>query len=128
MRETLFHEIFHLDDAAHDDWSTHALRPFFDAIGKRCGTRIACLRPYAPNDTMVRGGTYYAFQPNNGDAVHEYAAELALRFYRENRAALHGEAQRDPPFKCGPAENRRAWEALRSEFFGGADRTPSCGP
>lgn len=127
-RETLFHEIFHLDDAAHDDWSARALRPTFDRIVQKCGTRVACLGPYAPNDTMVRGGTFYAFQPNNGDAVHEYAAELALRYYRENRAVIRGEALKKPAFKCGTAENRSAWDALRGEFFGGVDRTPSCAP
>jgi hypothetical protein len=126
VRETLFHEIFHLDDAAHDDWSARALRPTFDAIVRECGTRSACLAPYAPNDTMVRGGTYYAFQPNNGDAVHEYAAELALRYYRESRAAIRGEALKKPGFKCGPPANQRAWDALRGEFFGGVDRTPPC--
>jgi hypothetical protein len=126
VRETLFHEIFHLDDAAHDDWSARVLRSTFDAIVLRCGTRAPCLAPYAPNDTMVRGGTYYAFQPNNGDAVHEYAAELALRYYRENRASIRGETLTKPGFKCGPPENQRAWEALASEFFGGVDRTPTC--
>ncbi len=126
VRETLFHEIFHLDDAAHDDWSARALRPTFDAIVLRCGTRVACLSPYAPSDTMVRGGTYYAFQPNNGDAVHEYAAELGLRYYRDNRAAIRGEAFKKPGFKCGPPENQRAWEAIAGEFFGGVDRTPIC--
>ena len=126
VRETLFHEIFHLDDAAHDDWSARALRPTFDAIVHECGTLSACLAPYAPNDTMVRGGTYYAFQPNNGDAVHEYAAELALRYYRENRAAIRGEALKKPGFRCGPPPNQRAWAALAAEFFGGVDRTPSC--
>lgn len=126
VRETLFHEIFHLDDAAHGGWSARVLRPTFDAIVRACGARTACLGPYAPGDTMVRGGTYYAFQPNNGDAVHEYAAELALRYYQENRAAIRGEVVKRPGFKCGPAENRRAWEALEIEFFGGADRTPAC--
>jgi hypothetical protein len=128
VRETLFHEIFHLDDAAHDDWSARALRPTFDAIVARCGTRTACLTPYAPNDTTVRGGTYYAFQPNNGDTVHEYAAELALRYYRENRAAIRGEPLKKRGFKCGPPENLRAWEALAGEFFAGVDRTPICSP
>ena len=126
VRETLFHEIFHLDDAAHDDWSGRALRPIFDVIVQKCGARTACLGPFAPNDTMVRGGTFYAFQPNNGDAVHEYAAELALRYYRENRASMRGEALKNPGFKCGPPENQRAWAALSAEFFGGADRTPTC--
>ena len=74
----------------------------------------------------MRGGTYYAFQPNNGDAVHEYAAELALRYYRENRAAMRGETLHHALFKCGPVENQHAWRAIRDEFFGGADRTPNC--
>ncbi len=126
VRETLFHEIFHLDDAAHDDWSKRTLQPIFDAIVARCGTRAECLRPYAPGDTVVRGGTYYAFQPDNGESVHEYAAELALRWYREQRALQRGQRTGRAPFKCGPEENRRAWAALVVEFFGGADAGPSC--
>src|SRR5262249_13492694 len=78
VRETLFHELFHLNDEAHGDWSARALGADYDAIVAKCGTKVACLSPYAPNDTMVRGGTYYAFQQNNGQAVHEYAAELAV--------------------------------------------------
>jgi hypothetical protein len=31
-----------------------------------------------------------------------------------------------PAFKCGPAENRRAWTLLAGEFFAGIDRTPAC--
>lgn len=126
VRETLFHEIFHLNDASHGGWSARALGPIFAAIVGRCGTRAACLRPYAPGDTMVRGGTYYAFQPDNGEAVHEYAAELALRYYREQRAVVRGERAAAPAFKCGPEENRRAWAAIVEEFFGGADIVPAC--
>jgi hypothetical protein len=126
VRETLFHEVFHLNDTGHGGFSARVLRPVFDAIVARCGTRVACLRPYAPGDTMVRGGTYYAFQPDNGDAVHEYAAELALRWYREQRAVQRGEKLSQPPFKCGPDENRRAWDAMVAEFFGGADAVPGC--
>jgi hypothetical protein len=126
VRETLFHEIFHLNDAAHGDWSRKHLQGIFDAIVARCGTSVACLRPYAPGDTLVRGGTYYAFQPDNGESVHEYAAELALRWYREERAAQRGDKPKAPPFKCGPDENRRAWNAIVAEFFGGADALPAC--
>ncbi len=126
VRETLFHEVFHLNDGDHGDWSARHLQPIFDAIVARCGTRVACLRPYAPGDTLVKGGTYYAFQPDNGETVHEYAAELALRWYREQRAAQRGEAPGRLAFKCGPDENRRAWEAMASEFFGGADAVPAC--
>jgi hypothetical protein len=126
VRETLFHEIFHINDAAHDDWSVRVLGPIFDAIVGRCGTAPACLRPYAPGDTMVRGGTYYAFQPDNGQRVHEYAAELAARYYREQRAAQGKERFGRPSFKCGPDENRRAWALLIAEFFGGADLVAAC--
>jgi hypothetical protein len=30
------------------------------------------------------------------------------------------------PFKCGPAENAKAWAALVEEFFGGVDLVPAC--
>lgn len=123
-RETMFHEIFHLNDAARDSWSTAALGQIFDGIVKKCGTSIPCLAPFSPNETIVRGGTYYSFQPGNG--VVEYAAELALRYYREQRAALRNISPKPTRFKCGPAENRRAWEAMRDRFFGGVDATPSC--
>jgi hypothetical protein len=124
VRETMFHEIFHLNDEAHGGWSTTALTRIFDSVVAKCGTKIACLSPYAPNDTIVRGGTYYAFQPGNG--VGEYAAELAVRYYREQRA-IQRKLPRPPPFKCGPSENARAWKLIVEEFFGGIDRTPACG-
>jgi hypothetical protein len=123
-RETLFHEIFHLNDADHGDWSPQHLTAIHDAIERRCGTRTACLAPYAPTSTIVRRGTYYAFQPGND--VHEYAAEVALRWYREQRAILRGDRPVRPAFKCGPEENRRAWEAIGAEFFGGVDFVPAC--
>ncbi len=129
VRETLFHEVFHLNDEAHGGWSARALTSLRDAIVARCGARTPCLAPYAPGDTQVRGGTYYAFQP--GNPVEEYAAELAVRYHREQLAALglskgragHAAAA---PFKCGPPENELAWSLIRAEFFGGADRTPPC--
>ncbi len=124
-RETLFHEIFHLDDADHGDWSPAHLSAERDAIVRKCGARTACLAPYAPTATIVRRGTYYAFQPGND--VHEYAAEVSLRWYREQRAVIRGEAIPGPRFKCGPEENRRAWEAIANEFFGGVDLVPACG-
>jgi hypothetical protein len=123
VRETMFHEIFHLNDAAHGGWSPQALGAIFDAVAKRCGTSIPCLAPYTPNDTIVRGGTYYAFQPGNG--VMEYAAELALRYYREQRAALRG-LPRGKAWKCGPPENARAWALMKDEFFAGLDAVPAC--
>jgi hypothetical protein len=130
VRETLFHEIFHLNDPGHSTssggWSAQTLRKIHDGILARCGTKIACLTPYAPMPTMVRGGTYYAFQPNNGDAVHEYGAELATRYYREHRAILRGEKLPSKPFKCGPPENAEAWKLLVEEFFAGIDLIPAC--
>ncbi len=126
VRETIFHEVFHLNDQAHGGWSRRALGSTVDAIMTKCGTRAACLKPYAPGKTMVRGGTYYAFQPDNGDASHEYAAELATRYFLEHHAVLRGAALTEAPFKCGPPENARAWEALTHEFFGGVDLVPAC--
>jgi hypothetical protein len=54
------------------------------------------------------------------------AVRLALRWYREQRAFRRGEPLGRTPFKCGPEENRRAWEAIATEFFGGADAVPRC--
>ena len=126
VRETLFHELFHLNDQQHGDWSSKTLSADYDAIVKKCGTAVRCLAPYAPGDTMVRGGTYYAFQPDNGATVHEYAAELAVRYYREEaQIRQHGKLTR-PAFKCGPPQNARAWRALVDEFFGGRDLVPPC--
>lgn len=130
VRETLFHEIFHLNDSEHatgsTNWSANVLRKIHDSILAQCSTRIACLTPYAPMPTMVRGGTYYAFQPNNGDAVHEYGAELATRYYREHRAIFRNEKIPGHPFKCGPPENAQAWKLLVDEFFAGIDLIPAC--
>lgn len=126
VRETLFHEVFHLNDEAHGDWSARALAADYDAIVKKCGADTACLTPYAPNRTKVRGGTYYAFQPGND--VREYAAELAVRYYREQRGALGQGPKVDPRFVCGRPENRRAWAALVHEFFRDVDRAPPCAP
>jgi hypothetical protein len=123
-RETLFHEIFHLDDADHGDWSAANLTALQDAIRRKCGARTACLAPYAPTSTIVRNGTYYAFQPGND--VHEYAAEIAIRYYREQRAILRGEHPIRPAYKCGPPANKQAWDALAKEFFGGVDLVGAC--
>ncbi len=130
VRETLFHEIFHMNDFARkppgqDAWSMAALDTTFASIVKRCGANTSCLAPFAPTETVVRGGTYYPFQPGNG--VYEYAAELALRYYREQRAALRA-LPRPSRFKCGRPENARAWALMRDEFFAGVDVVPACGP
>jgi hypothetical protein len=125
VRELVFHENFHLNDQIHDDWSVHVLGPTFSAIISRCGTKISCLTPYTPTEMTVRGGTYYAFQPNNGAAVREYAAELALRYYREQRSYSLN-LPHPKRFKCGPKENASSWKLLVDEFFAGIDRTPAC--
>jgi hypothetical protein len=128
VRETLFHELFHLNDEAHGDWSARHLGQDYQAILDKCGVQptLRCLAPYAPNDTRVRGGTYYAFQQNNGNTVHEYAAELAVRYFKEQSELLATGKLSRAPFKCGPAQNARAWNALVSEFFAGRDLTPAC--
>lgn len=125
VRETLFHEIFHLNDGAHRDWSARVLARDYAAILEKCGRDVACLAPYAPGDTKVRGGTYYAFQGNNGVTVREYGAELALRWYREHRALVRGVHGPAAHFKCGPPENARAWRAIVDEFFH-VDLIPPC--
>jgi hypothetical protein len=129
VRETLFHEIFHMNDFAHHTWSATSLRTDYDAILKACEkakNKTACYAPFAPGTTKVRGGTYYAFTQNNGDAVNEYGAELALRYYVEQRQMLRAKKMRSKAFKCGPVENARAWTSLVNEFFGGRDLVPPC--
>ena len=128
VRESIVHELFHLNDRVRGGWSRIEIGYAVDGIVDRCGTDVDCLKPYAPGTTKVRGGTYYAFQPDNGDIALEYAAELATRYFLEQRAALAGETHAAPPFKCGPWENARAWQALADEFFGGADLTADCPP
>lgn len=131
VRDTLVHELFHDNDEGHGGWSAKHLQADYDAIVEKCrkarlAESITCLAPYAPGSTMVRGGTYYAFQPNNGNGVHEYAAELAVRYFREQREMLAAGKLARPAFKCGTAENARAWRALVDEFFGGRDLVPGC--
>ena len=126
VRETLFHELFHNNDFDHKDWSARTLQADYDAIVKKCGTKIRCLDPYAPNTTKVRGGTYYAFQQNNGNGVHEYAAELAVRYWKEQTEMLRSKKLSKKPFKCGPPQNARSWKALVDEFFAGRDLVPPC--
>jgi hypothetical protein len=127
VRETYFHELFHLNDFAHKDWSAKTLAADYAAIVKKCGTKVKCLGPYAPNTTKVRAtGTYYAFQPNNGNGVHEYAAELAVRYFKEQTEMAAAGKLGKPAFKCGPPENARAWQALVDEFFSGHDLVPPC--
>jgi hypothetical protein len=127
VRETLLHELFHCNDEDHGDWSAHHLQADYDAIVARCKT-TACLAPYAPGTTKVRGGTYYAFQPDNGNGVHEYAAELAVRYFLEQREVHDAGKLARPAFKCGPPENARAWRGLVDEFFAGRDAVPACTP
>ena len=127
VRETYFHELFHLNDFDHGDWSKKTLGKEYAAIVKRCGVRMKCLEPYAPNTTKVRAtGTYYAFQPNNGDGVHEYAAELAVRYFKEQTEMRANGKLAKKAFKCGPPTNARAWQALVDEFFAGHDLVPGC--
>jgi hypothetical protein len=128
VRETVFHELFHENDEDHGDWSASHLQVDYNAILAGCGAdpKLACLAPFAPNNTRVRGGTYYAFQQNNGNAVHEYAAELAVRYFKEQGQMLAHGRLAHPAFKCGPAANARAWKALVDEFFAGRDLVYGC--
>lgn len=122
VRETLFHELFHLNDE-QSGWSEDALGLLYDGIVEHCGDDVACLRNFAPGNTMING-TYYAF--HSGEGVEEYAAELALRWYREHRQlVLEGRSVADP-FKCRAPENAQAWERMVERFFGGIDLVPDC--
>jgi hypothetical protein len=123
VRGTLFHEVFHLNDQGHRDWSRRALSDIYDRILNRCGTDVKCLTPYTPDSIKVRGGTYYDFQPGNG--VGEYAADIARRYYTEHRALLKKEKP-ITPFKCGNADNAKAWSMVVDEFFGSIDLVPAC--
>jgi hypothetical protein len=124
--ETLWHEIFHLNDEARGGWSSRALADLHAEVKRRCGEKTACLAPYAPGDTMVRGGTYYAFHLDNGPG--EYAAELAVRWRKEHLSVLAGKKLTKKAFKCGPAENLRAWRRFVDEVMSGVDLVPPCPP
>lgn len=122
VRGLLFHEIFHLND---DGWSERELSEDYDGIVKKCGTAVACLEPYVPEPLLVKvkGGTFYSFMPGNG--VREYAADLALRYFKEQREVMAGRTVKQP-FKCRTPQNARAWSKLKERFFGNVDRLPSC--
>lgn len=148
IRETLYHELFHLNDAQHQNWSEKKLLKTYNFILEKCkkymvkGNRQGekyqkCLRPYSPyKTTVLKDNVFYAFHRDSD--VGEYGAELAVRFYVEHRAILKkltpGEQKKilgsSAPghFKCGPKENAYAWNLLRDEFFGGVDQTPPCKP
>lgn len=127
MRETLFHELFHLNDSRDDLWSERVLRSLFDSLVARCSGDHDCLTPFAPHDTVVPDGTYYAFDEASGN-VREYAAEVAVRYLVESESALSGEerARWGSPFKCRTEENRTAWSLIVAEFFGDVDLTADC--
>lgn len=128
VRNTLFHEIFHLNDAEHGDWSKHHLEEIYQEVITQCSQSGAlgdsCLKKFAPSKTKVKGSTYYAFHP--GEGVEEYAAELAERYFLDNRRIIDGKKVRRP-FKCRHPLNQKAWDLLVLEFFGGVDLVPSCG-
>lgn len=125
VRETFFHELFHLNDWAHNDWSLRVIAPVISGIIARCGTSKACFTPYTPTDVSVGGGMYYAFQPGIQTGL-EYAAELATRYYDEQTARIEGRALAKPPFKCATPENAQTWSLLVDEFMGGVDHVPPC--
>lgn len=122
---TLFHELFHLNDEARGQWSQSALAGLLDQIVAACEDDHDCLTKFAPTDDRVPDGTFYPFDARTRD-VREYAAEIALRWFREQRAILDGAPLAAPPFKCLAEENAHAWRAVVEEFFGGFDLTGEC--
>ncbi len=132
--DTYVHEIFHLNDEVRGWWSKRALQNVYDRIVAICGVDVAklganaatyngCLKPYAPDGIVVKGGVYYAFMPQNG--VIEYAADVGKRYVVEHRALLEGKAPATP-FRCQSKENDEAWRLVVDEFFGGIDLLPPC--
>lgn len=124
VRDTLFHEIFHLNDVWQDKFSTRVLAPIEARILATCKGNVKCLAAYAPTDTTMNGKPY-AFT-DRGNAK-EYAAELALRYFREQRLMIDGKPLPIPAFKCGPPENAEAMALMADAFFGGVDLVPECG-
>jgi hypothetical protein len=124
VRDTLFHEIFHLNDVWQDKFSSRVLAPIESRILAFCKGNLKCLTPYAPTDTTMNGQPY-AF--TDGGNAKEYAAELALRYFREQRLMIDGKPLPIPAFKCGPPENGEAMALVVDAFFGGVDLVPGCG-
>jgi len=124
VRDTLFHEIFHLNDVWKDGFSGRSIAPLEAEILNRCRNDQRCLTPYAPTDTTM-SGKLYAFVDGGGG--REYTAELALRYFREQRLLLEGKPLPIPAFKCGPPENAKTMKLLSDEFFGGVDLVEACG-
>lgn len=123
VRDTLFHEIFHLNDARLGAALEDALAPIYAKIAARCGKKTSCLAPYAPTDTFVNGA-YYAF--SLAGSPKEYAAEVGLRYYREHRLLLENKPLPVPPFECGAPENQEAYRLVADTMFAGIDLVPPC--
>ncbi|MFO0672091.1 MAG: hypothetical protein U0235_21105 [Polyangiaceae bacterium] len=115
----MFHEIFHLNDAARGDCLLACSARTTAPSSRSAGPTYVASRHTRPAARSTAEPT--AFQPDNGVSVREYGAELALRWYREQRAIVRGE-----PVKrsSAAAENARAWRAV-DEFFH-VDRVPAC--
>ncbi len=124
VRDTLFHEIFHLNDVWQDNFSARMLAPIETRILANCKSDLKCLSRYAPTDTTMNGKPYAFTDGGNGK---EYAAELALRYFREQRLMMDGKPLPVPAFKCGAPENAEAMALLVDTFFGGVDLVPECG-
>ncbi len=131
VTDTLFHEIFHLNDQSHGDWSqSNAIfNSIFNGIVNKCtnakGERNTdCLSAYAPGRTKVYGKIYYAFHPEQG--IGEYAAELAARYYSENLRIAQGKKPKGIAFKCKNQSNRILWDLLVAEFFSRVDLVGPC--
>lgn len=125
VANTLVHEILHLNDES-DRFTATALRAIHTRILERCAGSSRCLATFAPTRVRVRGGTYYSFQPDNGDAVVEYGAELASRWFEEHERIARDGRLRTTPFRCLAPENAEAYRLIADRFFGGVDRTPPC--
>jgi len=94
------HDCFNTRD--HKDWSQHALSTDFKAIVKKCGTK-SCVshRTHRTTPKSRPTGTYYGVPTETtANVVHEYAAELAVRYFKEQTEMLANGKLAAKAFKC----------------------------
>ena len=101
-----------------DWWSPNVLGKDFDFAVQKCGVGIPCLTPFTPNETIVRGGTYYSYQPGNG--VIEYAAERKIVLATRHEDVMEV-LKRDLDFLIAPV-NAERMEQVNGPFILGMDR------
>ncbi|HEU4405196.1 MAG TPA: hypothetical protein VFS43_07895 [Polyangiaceae bacterium] len=124
-RDDLVRALARLNDAEHGGWSARALEAAYRSIVARCGDDARCAARFDPRPPAADRPAL--FRPGGDPA--DYGAELVVRFYREQKAALARPRRQPPPrsaFKCAAPENGFAWSLVAGEFFAGFDRSAAC--